>query len=145
MVGAGREAASGHRCLPHTADVVIEAWGPTRVACLEQAVAGLVGSVADTAGASLTEPVPVRIEEEADDELLVLLLEEVIYAIEVLDAVPVAAELEELPAGGVAGAFRTVPVGRVRPVGAVPKAISRSGLVFEADGRRWSCRVTVDV
>jgi SHS2 domain-containing protein len=34
--------ARGHRSLPHTADVIIDAWGPDQAACYEEAVAALV-------------------------------------------------------------------------------------------------------
>jgi SHS2 domain-containing protein len=40
----------GYRLLPHTADVVVQAWAPTRAACLAEAVRGLVAVFADTAG-----------------------------------------------------------------------------------------------
>ena len=40
--GAGR----GHRTVPHTADLRIEAWAPTREECLAEAVRGLVDSFA---------------------------------------------------------------------------------------------------
>ncbi|HEV8559398.1 MAG TPA: archease [Actinophytocola sp.] len=39
----------GHRAVPHTADIRIEAWAPTREACLGEAVAALVESFADPA------------------------------------------------------------------------------------------------
>lgn len=143
--GIPAKAASGHRCLPHTADLVIEAWGPTREACLEQAVGAAVATFADARGASVTQTLPVMIDAPTDDELLVLLLEEVLYTIEVHESVPVATELQAIPSGGVAGAFRTVPLACVRPVGAVPKAVSRSGLIFQGDPERWFCRLTVDV
>jgi hypothetical protein len=41
----------GYRTLPHTADLRIEAWAPTREACLAEGVAGLVATFADTAKA----------------------------------------------------------------------------------------------
>jgi Archease protein family (MTH1598/TM1083) len=40
----------GHRTRAHTGDVIVEAWGPTREACLEEAALGLVGAFADVSG-----------------------------------------------------------------------------------------------
>src|SRR6266542_3957545 len=40
--GVSGRPASGYRMLPHTADVVVEAWAPTKPACLAKAVRGLV-------------------------------------------------------------------------------------------------------
>ena len=45
--GAGR----GHRTVPHTADLRVEAWAPTREACLAEAVRGLVDRFAVVAAA----------------------------------------------------------------------------------------------
>ena len=36
----------GHRTVPHTADLRVEAWAPTREECLAEAVRGLVDSFA---------------------------------------------------------------------------------------------------
>ena len=43
-------AARGHRTVPHTADLRIEAWAPTREECMAEAARGLVGSFAAVAG-----------------------------------------------------------------------------------------------
>jgi len=40
----------GHRSVPHTADLRIEAWGPTREDSIAEAVRGLVESFADISG-----------------------------------------------------------------------------------------------
>jgi SHS2 domain-containing protein len=48
-MGAGQRIA-GHRTVPHTADLRIEAWAATREECLAEAVRGLVGSFAAVAG-----------------------------------------------------------------------------------------------
>jgi hypothetical protein len=41
-------APQGHRTLPHTADVILEAWGPDLATCCEEAVAALVETYADS-------------------------------------------------------------------------------------------------
>lgn len=44
---ARAQGESGHRLVPHTADVRIEAWGTTWENCLVEAVLGMVDSFAD--------------------------------------------------------------------------------------------------
>lgn len=136
----------GHRILPHTADLVLEAWGPSRTACMEEAVVALVGSFADTSDADTADPVALALDPAREDDLLVALLEEVLYLVEVLGVVPSAAAVTERDDGGLGGFFDVVRIGDVEEVGAAPKAIARGDLRFGPDGNgRWSCRVTVDV
>lgn len=139
-----RRGAAGHRTLPHTADLIVEAWGPTRVACLAQAVRGLVAAFADVAGVTATGSVAVAVAGADDEQLLVRLLEEVVYAVEVGGVVPVDVRLEERD-GGLAGALQVAPVEAVEVVGPIPKAVTWHGLRVGRDADGWSCRVTVDV
>ncbi|MFA5891772.1 MAG: archease [Actinomycetota bacterium] len=136
---------AGHRVLPHTADVMIEAWGLTRVSCMEEAVRGLVEAFADVSDVSATEPLPVSIDPGQDDEMFVALLEEAVYIVDVFGSVPVGVTVEETEMGGLAGFFDVAPAARVRVVGAVPKAVSRSGLAVACDADGWKCRATIDV
>jgi hypothetical protein len=78
----------------HVADVIVEAWGTTRVACLEEAVRGLIESFAEVEDVSPTGRVAVALRAVGDDEVLVSLLEEAIYAVEVLGQVPVRVHLD---------------------------------------------------
>ena len=139
-------AAQGHRILPHTADLILEAWAPTRAACMEEAVAALVGAFADTSNADVAEPVPVTLDPADNEDLLVGLLEEVLYLVEVLGVVPASVAVVERDDGGLSGFFDVVHIGEVEEIGAVPKAIARGDLTFGPDAEGcWSCRVTVDV
>ncbi|MGH9032244.1 MAG: archease [Acidimicrobiia bacterium] len=139
-------AARGHRILPHTADLIVEAWAATRAACMEEAVTAMVEAFADTGGAEAAEPVPVALDAAGDEDLLVGVLEEVIYLVEVLGVMPTAVAIAERDDGGVSGCFDVVPLAEAEEIGAVPKAIARGHLTFgpDADGR-WGCRVTIDV
>jgi SHS2 domain-containing protein len=134
----------GHRVLPHTADAIVEAWGPTKAACLEEAVRGLVDLFATARGPGPEGDWPVAIGPAPDDELLVSLLDEVLTAVDVTGAVPVAASLEA-DGDGVRGVLKTVPADAVEVHGAVPKAIAWSGLEFGRRDGGWRCRFTVDV
>ncbi|MGH3443568.1 MAG: archease, partial [Nitriliruptorales bacterium] len=137
---------AGFRQLDHTADTAIEAWGPTRAACLEAAVRGLVASFADVEGAGARERHPVVVGPGDDADLLVDLLDEVIYLLDARRAVVVGASLRDTEAGAVEGTMELAPVGEVRPAGAVPKAVTYHDLRIgrDADGA-WRAHVIIDV
>ena len=136
----------GHRILPHTADLIIEAWAPTRAACLAEAVRAMVGTFADTSNVAATEPIPVALEPAEDDAAtLVALLDEVIYVVDALGAVPVSVELEESEDGGIGGFFDVARASAVRSIGPVPKAATYSDVSLEAGDDNWRCRITIDV
>ena len=136
---------TGHRLLPHTADVIIEAWAPTRDECLAEAVVALRDSYAEIVNREVTTRWQFNLAVAPDCELLVSLLEEALYVLDSQTQVPVQAHLEPRPGGGIAGWFDVADAADVLPVGSVPKGIARSALSFaEADGQ-WRCTVTVDV
>jgi len=137
----------GHRTLPHTADVIVEAWGPDRAACLEELVLGTVATFAAVPpeGGSTRTSRPVIVDAPLDEELVVQLLDEVLYLVEVRGVVPVGVDLDDAEDGSVAGFLEVVPVAHVEQVGALPKGCSRSGLVAGPDPAGWRCRVVVDV
>jgi SHS2 domain-containing protein len=142
--GEARRVA-GHRVLPHPADLVVEAWGPTLADCLTEAVLGLVSSFADAAGLSPTGERGFPLAAAPAEDQLVTLLGEVIFGIDADGVVPVNARVEPVPAGGFAVHLGTVDAARVAQIGPVPKAVARSGLeVCEAAGC-WSGRALVDV
>jgi protein archease len=136
---------SGFRILPHTADCIIEAWGPDRLACLTQAVAALVSVFAEVGDAVVTTTLPVSMDPAPPADLLVGLLEEVIYVVEVFDQVPVHVHLAEGEDGGLAGDFEVVRAADVALVGPVPKGVSYHDLAIADGGGGWRCRVVVDL
>lgn len=146
--GGGRndDGRAGHRELDHTADTAFEAWGPSRAACFGEAVRAFVDSFADTTGVAPSDRRRIALDPASDDgDLLVDLLDEVIYVVDVRGAVPVGGRIEDREDGGLSGYLDLADADRVRPSGAVPKAITYHGLevVSAADG--WRCRVTIDV
>ena len=136
---------SGHRLLPHTSDVIVEAWAPTRDACLREAVRGLVDVFADVNGVVSSASVAVSLPPASGEDLLVALLEEVLYLLDADDVVPVDAALLGGADGGLQVTFLIVPTAAVEQQGAVPKAITHHGLEFGPEPGLWRCRVTVDV
>lgn len=140
--------ARGHRRVPHTADLTVEAWGETRAACLEEAVEGLVASCVDRRGTGTRrerETVEVVVPRAEDEELLVALLEEVVFLLDGRGLVPVSVSVVEQGDGSLAACFAVVPVEDVEVVGAAPKAIARHRLRAGRRDGRFSCRFTVDV
>jgi len=135
----------GSRLVPHTADCILEAWGPDRASCLEEAVGGLVGVFAGTSDAAATTVLPVSLEPAPDPDILVALLEEVIYTAEVFGKVPVRVHLTETEEGGIAGDMEVVDGTQVPLIGPVPKAVSYHGLEFTGTAGDWRCHVVVDV
>ncbi|CAL9460458.1 archease [Streptomyces sp. enrichment culture] len=140
-----RRGEGGHRTVPHTADLRIEAWGASREQCLGEAVLGLVESFADVSAAHADAVRRVRLAQESDEDLLADLLDEVVYRLDAHGEVPVDVEVEatdeELDVR-----LAVAPLARVPVTGSVPKAVSWHELRMGPDPYGWwSCAVTVDV
>jgi SHS2 domain-containing protein len=135
---------SGHRAVPHTADIRIEAWAPTREECFAQAVLGLVESFADVSHAQPTDTTTFEVNQESVDDRLVAVLDEVLYLLDTQDVLPLSAVIEPTD-GGDAVRFELTNLDQVELIGAVPKAVSLHDLRVEQRPDGWSCAVTVDV
>lgn len=135
----------GHRTLPHTADVIIEAWGADLVACCEEAVAALVEIYADAGNAIVVAEREVRVPPAPMGEMLLDLLDEVVFALDVAEGIPVAARIRPGADGGLEVRLMLAEPASVDPAGAVPKAISRSGLEMTPAPDAVLCRFLVDV
>lgn len=135
--------AAGHRTLPHTADLQVEAWAPTREECVRQAVLGSVGAFLDTAGAHPTGTHAFRVEAN-DEQLLVAVLEEIVFWLDTTGTVPVQATVTSYD-DACDVRFDTVEARDLPQVGAVPKAVSLYQLRLGRTDGGWSCLVTWDV
>ncbi|MFG2843561.1 archease [Kitasatospora sp. NPDC048296] len=145
---AGR-SGSGHRSVPHTADLRVEAWAPTAEGCIGELVHAVVGTFADLSGARIVGERGCTVLAASDPDLLAGVLEEVIYRMDADGELPVA--LAFGPVKGLDGArsvevrFRMADVATAVLVGAVPKAVSLHGLELSAGPGGWTCAATVDV
>ncbi|MFE0514599.1 archease [Streptomyces sp. NPDC058964] len=138
------QSLRGHRCLPHTGDLRIEAWAPTREECIVEAVRGMVGSFAELpAGASGVTRERV-VSAEDDGRLLAAVLEEIIYRMDAAAELPVDVAVTP-EQGGVRVRFRMAGSSTATQTGAVPKAVALHGLWLARDSHGWACRVTLDV
>jgi SHS2 domain-containing protein len=141
----GPEAdARGHRSVPHTADIRIEAWAPTRDACIAEAVAGLVASFADTVGAHPVRTATTDLTAGSDADVLVEALDEVIYLLDTQGAVPVDTDVAP-GSDGPRVRLHLTPVADVVTIGAAPKAVTLHDLRFDRVDGGWFCAVTIDV
>ena len=137
-------SASGHRSVPHTADLRIEAWSPTRDGCIKEAVLGTIESFLDTSLAYPQRTRRCRLREERDDDLLVAVLEEVIYLLDTEGEAPVDIELHDVD-GGVEVRFAMVDASTLPQLGAIPKAVSLNDIRLSQGRAGWRCAVTLDV
>jgi SHS2 domain-containing protein len=136
---------SGHRLLPHTADVMVSAWAPTVEGCLAQAVRGLVSCFADIRTVPPERLVAFVCDPGPDSELLVQVLEEAIYLVDAHDMVPVQVTVARTRDGGLVGEFGVAARSDVALVGPAPKAVTRHELRLERDDSTWRCQVVIDV
>ncbi len=138
-------SAAGHRLLPHTSDCIIEAWGPDRIACLTEVIYGLLDEFSERSDRPSSRTLPLAVGPGSDEDVLVSLLEEVIYVLDVFSVLPVRVHLGETEDGGLRGDMDVVPLEEARITGPVPKAVSYNGLsIAQLDGS-WRCQVLVDL
>jgi len=83
---------AGHRTVPHTADLRIEAWAPAREECLAEAVRGLVGSFAVVAGRAPRAGARRHLTARLNEDLLVAVIDEVIYRLDADGQISVSVE-----------------------------------------------------
>lgn len=140
---SNRTEERGHRLVDHTADVILEAWGPGIAQCLEEAAAGFceIFAVSDARG----EPVEFRVSVDDPDELVPGVLEEIVFLLDTTGGIPVGADVAVADVDTASGSIRVAPPDAVEVVGPAPKAVSRSGSRLLHTDAGWECRVTVDV
>lgn len=138
------ERAPGHRSAPHTADARIEAWAPTRERCVAEAVAALVETFADVSAAPPVATEEFQVPPAPDEDMLVAVLDRVVYLIDTTGQLPVRADVSASD-GGLGVRLEMADPDAVEVTGAAPKAVSLHELRFAADTAGWSCAVTVDV
>ncbi|GAB2882162.1 archease [Streptomyces mayteni] len=142
--GTGTEGRGGHRGVPHTADLRVAAWGPTREECLSQAVRGVVESFADPSTAGTPRWRHTEIHADADPDLLAALMDDIVYRLDTADEVPVGLDLDPIP-GGLRVGYRMADAHDLEPVGAAPKAVTLHDLALDRGPAGWTCSVTLDV
>jgi SHS2 domain-containing protein len=133
--------SAGHRALPHTADLRLEAWAPTPDLCVAHAVQALVESFARVPDGVATQSQLVDLPIDSLDELLVSVLDEVVFLVDARGLVPIRSQVST--DGRVR--FDLAPLDQTEIVGATPKAVTWHDLRFERRDGGWWCAVTIDV
>jgi protein archease len=131
--------------VPHTADARIEAWAPTRESCIAEAVRSLVEIFADTHAVKPLRTAELTVQAGSDADLLVAVLEEVVYRLEVDGELVLGADAAAAPGGGLRVRLSLGDAAQAAATGAVPKAVSLHDLRFSGDPAGWSCAATIDV
>lgn len=134
----------GHRSVPHTGDLCVEAWAPTREECIVEAARAMLGSFADVPPDVSWVARECTVPADDDGRLLAAVLEEIIYRMDAADELPVDIAVAPEP-GGVGVIFKMADSSTATQTGAVPKAVALHGLRLAPDAHGWSCRVTLDV
>jgi SHS2 domain-containing protein len=111
---------------------------------MAEAVLGAVETFLDVTAAHPTTSRSCQLAAESDEDLLVAVLDEVIYLLDTANEIPVDVEVDAVD-GGVDVRFAMVGAASVPQVGAVPKAVSLNDLRFGPGPSGWSCSVTLDV
>ena len=143
----------GHRTVPHTADLRIEAWAGSCEECVAEALRGLIDSVADVRGAVATRAAECELTGVSPADLLASAAEEIIYILDTAGQVPVSVQVrpaghprQQQPAASIAVTLELANASAVEFVGAAPKGVSFHRLACEPDASgRWSATMTVDV
>lgn len=131
--------------MPHTADTRIEAWAQTRETCIAEAVRSLLDTFADTAAVRPERTAEVTVPPGSDADMLVAVLGEVIYRLEVDGELALYADVAAEHGGGLRVRLSLGDAERAEETGAVPKAVSLHDLRFSGGPSGWSCAVTIDV
>ena len=130
--------------MPHTADLRIEVWSPSREGCIGEAVLGTVESFLDTSLARAQRIRQCRLTGDRDDDLLVAVLEDVIYLLDTTGEAPVDLDVDDMD-GSINVTFAMTDATTLPQIGAVPKAVSLNELHFSHGQAGWRCAVTLDV
>jgi SHS2 domain-containing protein len=102
----------------HTADVRVEAWAPSRELCIAEAVLGTVAAFVDTSPARAVSARHRRLDGGSDEDVLVAVLNEVIYLMDTIQEIPV--NLDVTPRGDAVDVwFAMADAGELAQVGSV--------------------------
>jgi SHS2 domain-containing protein len=133
----------GHRALPHTADLIIEAWGDDLVTCAEEAAAGLLEVC--VSGRPEEKATLVRVVSGRSEELLAAILDEIVFVIDTSELLPVGVRMTALSDEEVELRFGLAARQDVQLTGAAPKAVV---MLAASDARRSvpaRCSFIIDV
>jgi SHS2 domain-containing protein len=130
--------------LPHTADALVEAWGPDVASCLEELATGVIETCLDASSATPIGTHDVVLAAAPLDALALGLVDEVIFCIDAAQGAPAACEVRAAD-DGFAVRLTLADRATVAATGSVPKAAARSGLETGSGPDGVRCVVLIDV
>lgn len=137
---------SGHRMLPHTADMGIEAWAPQPEELFVAAAQGLREMLFGRAKIAGQEQHRVRLEADNPAELLVSWLNEILYSFEVHKLAPAAFHIDSLQGGCLQATILGEAFDPERhPMQRQVKAVTYHQLILEQRQDNWYAKVYVDL
>ena len=131
--------------MPHTADVILQAWGPDLASCCEEAVAALLAICLNGSEAAVAGQLEFTVPAGPADAMLLDLLDEVIYVLDTEPKVPIRAEATAQSDGAMKVELQLADREAVESTGSGPKAVSRSELSVENRPGQTHCSFLVDV
>jgi SHS2 domain-containing protein len=125
--------------------VILECWAPTFATCCAEAVEALVATCFDTGQARATDTLVFTVPPGPEDEMLLQVLDEILFILDTAADVPVAATAGTGDEGRLEVVLTMADRATTPATGSAPKAISLAGFeVASADGE-VRCRFLVDV
>ncbi|WIX76677.1 archease [Amycolatopsis carbonis] len=140
-----KQNARGARRVVHDADLRIEAWGPTREACLAEAVRALVESFVRARPTGVCAAWWFEAGGSTGGSVLVALLDGVVAMMRTRSRIPVTVEGVVVDGSMVGLRCQITDLGAVIPAGAIPKGVSRREVRCERTERGWRCAARIDV
>jgi SHS2 domain-containing protein len=135
-------SAAGHAVGRDGGGLVVEAWAASRSACLEQLVRGVVCTFAEPRPEFATREIHFELDAALDEDLVVTLLEDVLYLARADDLAVVDVVLEEdEETGSIEGTFVVAPVPDLPATGACPTRVARSSVSLHRDESVWRAGV----
>jgi SHS2 domain-containing protein len=135
----------GHRVLPHTADVILEAWAPDFSSCCEQAAIALLALCIDGSRAAVVDHYRFDLRPATRESMILDLLDEIIFVLDTVQAVPVGVRARPRADGEIEVTLTLAERESVEAIGSAPKAISRSGVRVDDKPGLVRCAFLVDV
>jgi len=137
---------SGFRLLEHTADIGIEAWGPTQSNLFEQAALGLRHLLVGTSQVTHNQQHQVHLDAEDAGELLVAWLNEIIFLFETQNLIPGEFRVERTNENELRAVIHAEPYTPERHVVEHQvKAATYHQLSLEQGSDGWHARIYLDL
>lgn len=139
-------AGTGHRLVPHTADMGIEAWSDSLSGLFSETALGLKEMMFGLTPIACQREQTVVVAAEDDAELLVAWLNEILYQLEACDLAPADFRIDQLGEHRLTAVIRgETGVAARLPREREVKAVTYHQLVLEQQPGGWFARVYVDL